>query len=163
MFQDVETTAKPNTQTEDPTSTMTTSSNSSGVYLTGQKETSSTTTSSSISSGVYLPGQKELSSTTTSSSSSFSSNVVEPKESPRFSLSPVRPSNQKISSRTGRFSDAGQNGKKLPPLPKPKISITHYDKDNKVYKDYKIHRSAPTREFRSLNQREHLKRYVVDD
>ncbi|PON52653.1 GPCR kinase [Parasponia andersonii] len=128
---DAEKAAEPNTQTEDPVNTMTTSRNSSGVYLPGQKETSSTITSSNTSSNVYLRGQKEISSTTTSSSTSFSSSRVGQKESPMFSLSPVRPSNQKISVTSHRLSDASQNDRNLPPLPKPKISITNYNKENK--------------------------------
>ncbi|XP_062101750.1 probable serine/threonine-protein kinase At1g54610 isoform X2 [Humulus lupulus] len=133
-----EKTAELNTRTEDPFSTTTTSSSSSGAYLLGQKETSSTTTtnSSSTSSSAYLPGQKE---------------------SLLFSPSPVRPSNLKTSASSQRLSDANQTDKNLPPLPKPKIRITNYSKDSK------IHRSISTREFRNLNQREHLKRYVVDD
>ncbi|XP_030492535.2 probable serine/threonine-protein kinase At1g54610 [Cannabis sativa] len=128
-----------NTRIEEPFSTTTTtSSSSSGAYLHGQKETSSTTTTTttSTSSSLYLPVQKE--------------NLL-------FSPSPVRPSNLKVSVSSHRHSDAKQTDKNLPPLPKPKIRITNYSNDNK------INRSVSTREFRNLNQREHLKRYVVDD
>lgn len=161
LFQNAEKTTDPKNQTKDPISSTTTSTNSSGVYLPGKKETSSTTTSST-SSGLYFTRQKDTSSTTTSSSTSYSSNQVGQKESPLVSLSPVRP-NQRMSVSSQRFSDASQNDKNRPPSPRPKIRITNYDRNIKVYNDNKIHRSASTREFKSLNQREHLKRYVVDD
>lgn len=129
-----------------------------------QTEEQSSSTSSSNFSGVNAARHKETSSPTTSTASS-SLNSGRQKERPLFSISPVRHSNQKMPLRTQRYSDASEKDKKLPPLPttKPKIRIIDYSKENKVKKENQIHRSTSTREFRSQNQKEHLKLYVVDD
>lgn len=83
---------------------------------------------------------------TTSSASSSSVNLGGQKESPFFfSLSPVRPSEQKISERNEAYPNASgtsRNDKNLPPLPKSKSRIIAFNKDNNLYKANHIHRSV---------------------
>lgn len=128
-----------------------------------QTKDQSSTTISSIFSSINQAGQKYTNSTTTSTTSS-SSNLTTQKEGPLFSISSVRPYNQKTTVRTQRYSDASEKDKKLPPLPaKPTIIITDYSRGNKVHRENQIPRSTSTRELRSQNQRERLKPFVVGD
>lgn len=97
----------------------------------------------------------------TTSSTSSSVNLTGQKESPFFSLSPIRPSDQKMCERNQGYPNASRNDKYLPPLPKSKSRIATYNKDNNMYKENRIHRSESTREFRNAAKMEHLELYVV--
>lgn len=102
----------------------------------------------------------------TTSSASSSVNLGGQKESPFFSLSPVRPSEQKISERNEAYPNASgtsRNDKNLPPLPKSKSRIIAYNKDNNIYKANHIPRSASSREFRNSDNMNHLELHVAEN
>lgn len=93
---------------------------------------------------------EEPGSTTTSNSSSV--HHAGRKESPILSPSPVQ-----------GHPDTTKNMKNLPPLPKSKARTTKYNKDGNMYSSNQISRSASSREFRKLNQRDQLEVYAVDN
>lgn len=89
-----------------------------------------------------------------SSSTSSGLNQTSRKESPIFSVSPVKSSNLKVSPK---------NAKNLPPLPKSKARITSFNNDSDIYRLNLINRSLSTREFRKPTRREKLDLYAADD
>nr|XP_004292510.2 PREDICTED: probable serine/threonine-protein kinase At1g54610 [Fragaria vesca subsp. vesca] len=89
-----------------------------------------------------------------SSSTSSGLNQTSQKESPIFSVSPVKSSNLKVSPK---------NAKNLPPLPKLKAGITSFNDDSDIYRSNLINRSLSTREFRKPTRREKLDLYAADD
>ncbi|XP_050365927.1 probable serine/threonine-protein kinase At1g54610 [Argentina anserina] len=88
------------------------------------------------------------------SSTSSGVNQTSRKESPIFSLSPVKSADRKLSPK---------NGKILPPIPKSKARIANYNDDSDLYRSNLINRSLSTREFRKSTQREKLELYAIDD